>query len=406
MPLPDRDTLRARLRREALAYDHPFAGRSTYDLAEFNAFHGEEFVTQAYWAILKRAPDPDGLRTYTEGLRQGIYTKPYILGILARSPEGQTSGVRIAGLERVFPYHRLRCRLLQFLHKRGRLPVSRLRRRVAVLETELAALRERAATAADLAALREAIGALRRDRLALAALLEARVFTSPGPPPAPDIPAAFYAGLEDAFRGDAATLTQGFPPLRPLVEAARARLREDCIALDLGCGRGEWLAWLREIGVRAVGVDLNPIFVARCREAGLEVHEADLMDTLAQQPDASLGLVSAFHVVEHLPFPLQYRLMSEMYRVLLPGGLALLETPNARNLLVTGGDFYRDPTHIRPVFPDTLAYLGTHIGFAPSVAYFYTAERTGLVPAAEATFADLTDYLHVCRDTLWVGVKP
>lgn len=406
MSLPSGDRIRGVLRQAALAHDHPFAGRTSYDLAEFDAFHGEEFVVHAYLAALKRAPDPQGLENYVEGLRRGVYTKPYILGVLQRSQEGRVHGVTIRGLKRVFALHRLRCRVMAFLHGRLRLPVSGLRRRTAVLEAELSALGRRAVSVSQLEAVRGELAALKRDRLALAAILEARLFSPAPPPPAPELPAAFYAGLEDAFRGPAEEIGAGFAPLLPLVEASRSRAGQGYVALDLGCGRGEWLAFLGRHGVPALGVDLNPLFVDRCRRQGLEAHEADLMDFMARQPDASLGLVSAFHVVEHLPFPLQYKLLAEMFRVLKPGGLALLETPNARNILVAAGDFYRDPTHLRPVFPDTLQHLGAHMGFAPSTAYFYARDRSGLIPAESAAFETITDYLHVSRDALWAGVKP
>ncbi|MEO7651593.1 MAG: methyltransferase domain-containing protein, partial [Bryobacteraceae bacterium] len=62
--------------------------------------------------------------------------------------------------------------------------------------------------------------------------------------------------------------------------------------------------------------------------------EADLLEHLTALPDASQDIVTAFHVVEHLPFPVLIRFLDEVNRVLSPGGMAIFETPNPDNVLV------------------------------------------------------------------------
>jgi O-antigen chain-terminating methyltransferase len=74
-------------------------------------------------------------------------------------------------------------------------------------------------------------------------------------------------------------------------------------------------------------------------------------------------LVTAFHVVEHLPFSRVHTLVKEALRVLQPGGLLILETPNPENPGVGAHTFYLDPTHEKPLPPDLLAFLPEHCGF-------------------------------------------
>lgn len=404
--LPSRQEILDNLNLEVLARQNPFAYKDSYTVDDFLAFQGGEFVTQAYYAILKRPPDPEGLDNYTKGLADGLYTRTYILGILRRSAEGQARAVPIQGLERLFPLHRARCLAVKLFRRHLSLPQSRLRRRVAALERELTALQNRAATRREMDDLGTALQSVRRDRLALAGVLERRIFApAAAPAPQPAVDAAFYSGLEAAFRGPEETIAQGLTCFLPWVGRAKSAVGESFVAVDLGCGRGEWLALLREHRMPALGVDLNPLFVSHCRDRGLEAHEADLMTYLAAQPDASLGLVSAFHVLEHLEFALQYQLLREIHRVLAPGGMVILETPNPRNILVGSGDFYRDPTHKAPVFPDTLALLGAHLGFAPSQAFFFHENRAALVPSESVSFDDIGDYVGVSRDFAWIGGK-
>jgi O-antigen chain-terminating methyltransferase len=119
--------------------------------------------------------------------------------------------------------------------------------------------------------------------------------------------------------------------------------------LDLGCGRGEWLELLCESGLEARGVDTNRIFVAECEERGFNVIQVDALEHLRRLPDASVGAVTGFHIIEHLPPDILVKLIDETIRVLKPGGLAVFETPNPQNVLVGCHNFYIDPTHRHPI---------------------------------------------------------
>lgn len=140
-------------------------------------------------------------------------------------------------------------------------------------------------------------------------------------------------------------------------------LQKPAKSIDLGCGRGEWLELTSGLGFDSRGVDLDDGMLLACRELGLNAAHGDALEALRELSDESIALVSAFHVVEHLPFDAVRQLVKEAYRVLTPGGILILETPNPENLVVGATNFYLDPTHIRPIPPLLLSFTTEHAGF-------------------------------------------
>ena len=203
----------------------------------------------------------------------------------------------------------------------------------------------------------------------------------------------FYRAFEDKHRGSRelikTRLQQYLPFLEPLV-----KLHPLGLALDLGCGRGEWLEVTNEVGLSAHGVDLDPGILAACTERGLLVEQKDALQTLQEQPDASVCVISAFHVVEHIAFDVLQTLVRETLRALVPGGLLILETPNPENLVVGTSNFYLDPTHIRPIPPLLLEFLSEYYGFS----------RQKILRLQEATDLSKRENVHL-REVL-SGVSP
>lgn len=173
----------------------------------------------------------------------------------------------------------------------------------------------------------------------------------------------FYRAFEDRHRGSREAIQQRQRAYLSFL-APLARLLPGPTLADLGCGRGEWLELVRAEGWSASGVDLDEGMLAACREIGLDVRREDAVSFLQGLPDASVAAVTAFHVVEHLPFDLLHALTAQALRVLRPGGLLILETPNPENLVVGSSAFYMDPTHARPLPPPLLAFLPEFHGFA------------------------------------------
>lgn len=186
---------------------------------------------------------------------------------------------------------------------------------------------------------------------------------------------AFYNRLEDRYRGSREEIKRRLLKYIPDAESAAQRCGGRP-ALDIGCGRGEWLELLAERDLKGVGVDLNPVQIEEARAAGLDVHQGDAVEWLRRAGDASFSMITAHHLVEHLPFETVAWISREALRVLAPGGILLFETPNPRNILVSTTGFHMDPTHIRPLPAEVLSTLFDTIGFHPVESRFlHTHER-------------------------------
>jgi SAM-dependent methyltransferase len=190
---------------------------------------------------------------------------------------------------------------------------------------------------------------------------------------------SFYAAFEDRFRGSREVVRARSEPYLGLVRQAGAGTVEAPV-LDVGCGRGEWLELLRDHGMVGRGIDSNRVFIDMCRRSGLDVIEGDAIETLKAMPEASVGAVTSMHLVEHLPFEQIIALLDEARRILRPGGLILLETPNPENLSVGHHFFYMDPTHRNPLPPEALRFIVEARGFEDTRIERLTAARELTAP--------------------------
>ena len=172
----------------------------------------------------------------------------------------------------------------------------------------------------------------------------------------------FYRAFEDKHRGSRALIKERQRVYLPLIQPLIA-LYPDPAALDLGCGRGEWLELLVETGFKAQGIDLDDGMLAECRARGLSVQTQDALTTLQSLPADSQAVVSGFHFAEHIPFEVLQQVVQEALRVLKPAGLLILETPNPENVVVGTANFYLDPSHNRPLPPLLMAFLPEYYGF-------------------------------------------
>ena len=172
----------------------------------------------------------------------------------------------------------------------------------------------------------------------------------------------FYRAFEDLHRGSRETIKNRLRVYAPFVEPLLA-VYPAAEAIDLGCGRGEWLELLAETGYKARGVDLDEGMLEACHQRGLDAQMGDAIAHLQGLPDQSQTVVSAFHVVEHILFDQLQDLVFQAMRVLKPGGLLIMETPNPENIIVATSNFYVDPSHQRPIPPLLLSFVTEHAGF-------------------------------------------
>ncbi|MES1262226.1 MAG: class I SAM-dependent methyltransferase, partial [Acidobacteriota bacterium] len=186
-------------------------------------------------------------------------------------------------------------------------------------------------------------------------------------PAAPDFD---YGRFAECFRGPEAYVRRNQEFYKPFF-AGRTSV------LDIGCGRGEFLETMRDIGVAARGIDLGEEAVAQCRHKGFDAQVADLFEYLAARPDEEFDGIMSSQVVEHLAperLPEMVRLCAAKLR---RGGVLAIETPNPECLAIFATHFYLDPTHTRPVPHQLLAFYMEEAGFG-------LLEVHKLAPAADS----------------------
>lgn len=150
-----------------------------------------------------------------------------------------------------------------------------------------------------------------------------------------------------------------------VVEAIARRPGSGRAVLDVGCGDGSFLAHAAarvdrpgaDDGVRWVGVDYSAHQLAKAAELPYEFHRCDLAEGIPL-PDASMDLVHAAEVIEHVYDP--DLLVEECARVLRPGGQLVVSTPN----LHAWYNRMLFPFGIQPVFYESSS-RSTEVGAGP-----------------------------------------
>lgn len=107
------------------------------------------------------------------------------------------------------------------------------------------------------------------------------------------------------------------------------RPRPDANALlDVGCGNGGYLALARQCGWETVGIEPDPAAARLAARQGLSILEGglELLDDRRECFDA----ITLSHVIEHVHAPLS--LLQQCHRLLKPGGMLWIETPNVNSL--------------------------------------------------------------------------
>ena len=409
-----------------------------YHVNDLLKYHDRQFVRNAHRGLLKREPDEVELTSYLERLRSGRFNKTDVLVSLRFSPEGRKNDVTIDGLRLRAMIRRLyRLPVLGYLIELAvgfsRLPF--LIRHQRQIEAYLLAQLER--TTAHVNAANQAIAAsvseLAREQKRATHLQPQQVATlfedhgavrEGGPAPGAAAPVAnrlplgyesssfsaeagfdldeFYASFQAQFRGQSEDVKESLKIYLPL-------LKESGITseiLDIGCGRGEWLELLREAGMQARGVESNRVMIEVQRKRDLEIVDADALAYLHELPENSLHAITAFHFIEHLGLEELIELLHEVRRVLKPGGVVILETPNPKNLVVGACNFYSDPTHQRPLFPETLEFTLNHLGFVSTrVQYLHPVKGSPFEQADEGA-RTLHAWFFGPRDYAVLAYKP
>lgn len=132
-----------------------------------------------------------------------------------------------------------------------------------------------------------------------------------------------YDAIAAAYAEHLASELAGKPFDRHLLNRFAEGVKGRGLTVDLGCGPGHVCRYLREQGVYVLGIDLSPEMAreAARRNPEIEFRVGDMR--ALDLPDGSLAGVVAFYSLIHLQDPEIAPALSEIRRVLAPGGLAL-----------------------------------------------------------------------------------
>jgi 2-polyprenyl-3-methyl-5-hydroxy-6-metoxy-1,4-benzoquinol methylase len=133
--------------------------------------------------------------------------------------------------------------------------------------------------------------------------------------------------------------------------------------LEVGCGSGNMLKIMADLGWQVEGVDFDSEAVKNCRRKGLNVHVGFLGDL--RYPESCFDAITMSHLIEHVHDPLG--LLEECCRILKPGGRLALVTPNidsAGHRIYTSSWFHLDPPrHLRIFTVGSMKSLLEKAGF-------------------------------------------
>lgn len=143
------------------------------------------------------------------------------------------------------------------------------------------------------------------------------------------------------------------------------------LILDVGCGRGDFLAMMAERGWKTIGLELDQRIAARGKRLSLDLRYGSLVTS--KFPDDHFDAITLWHVFEHLRAPDET--LKEAFRVLKQNGLLLIAVPNAASLQArsTGRHWLHldPPFHLYHYSPSNLgALLKRHCFEVRKTAHF------------------------------------
>ncbi len=350
---------------------------SDFDMKEISleqlmSYDGELFIEAVYLALIGRNADESGKGTYLNAMAAGQWDKLDVIGILQDSAEGRKMHVKIPGYEQAVMRKRRKARILGFpvlgrifgvcwslLHiNRNNAEINQMRIQISQLQTS-----KNDVYASQIMQLQQRINELTGQVNDLGSRIyhldeeltwrrvqdekhrHVEFNTS-------------YKKYEDKMRGSREEIKERLRAYDGAMMKIDIRDRKGLVALDLGCGRGEWIELLQEeYDCFCIGVDSDASMLSACEERNLNTVCTDLLSYLKHAASESVDIISMFQVVEHMTYPVLQEVLTEINRVLRKGGMMILETPNPENLIVGTCNFYFDPTHISKIPPTLLEIL-------------------------------------------------
>jgi O-antigen chain-terminating methyltransferase len=97
--------------------------------------------------------------------------------------------------------------------------------------------------------------------------------------------------------------------------------------------------------------------VDAAKSHGVDARLGDGIAHLESLSDGSLGGVIACQVIEHLDQSTLKRLVQACARKIKPGGKVIFETINTDSMVALTKNYFRDPTHVFPLHPETMRFM-------------------------------------------------
>jgi O-antigen chain-terminating methyltransferase len=127
--------------------------------------------------------------------------------------------------------------------------------------------------------------------------------------------------------------------------------------LDIGCGRGEFVAHLNSLGLSAYGIDIDHDVIEMGQKIQRDVRKADAFRHLSNLSDGTLAAVTLIQVIEHFEIADLLRLFRLIFDKLAKDGFILAETINPTCILALSNWFLLDPSHRTPLHPQMTKFL-------------------------------------------------
>lgn len=173
-----------------------------------------------------------------------------------------------------------------------------------------------------------------------------------------------YLLLENRYRGSEEAIKKAQEFYVELLKDSKNTV------LEIGSGRGELQELLKENNIDSYGVDIDQAMIEHSKDKGLNVILDNGLRHLKNLEDNSLGAIIALQVVEHLNVPQIEELCILAKEKLVSGGKLVLETINPISLLALSAHYFRDPTHVQPLHPETLEYIATLKGLTKDKIHY------------------------------------
>ncbi|MDZ4785912.1 MAG: methyltransferase domain-containing protein [bacterium] len=159
-----------------------------------------------------------------------------------------------------------------------------------------------------------------------------------------------YLILENRYRGSEEVISERMSFYVPIFKDIKDPV------LEIGGGRGELQLLFKQNDIPSYCVEMDKAMVEASKAKGVDVRYGDGIKHLESVADGSLGGVVAIQVIEHLTTAQLKTLVSLCLRKIKKGGKVVFETINTESMVALARNYFRDPTHVFPLHPETMRF--------------------------------------------------